>query len=398
MTARPVTVPGTATGRECLLVTRTYPSPQHLYRYPFVHRRVLAYRDHGFDVDVFSLDTAGTAGSHDYEGITCRNGTLQQLDRLLASGRYTRVIVHGLSRRMWRVIGRHIDRIRVVGWLHGSEIHSFHLHDTAGSPADVRESASRQHNEALQFWRALLTDMPANLQLVFVSRFAVSDVERQLDMQLPADRCHVIPNPIDTDLFRYREKPAAQRLRILSIRPFDTYRYANDLSVKVIRSLAHEDFFNLLEFRIVGDGPLFEQTLAPLHDLENVKIERRFLSQPEIAALHRDYGLFLVPTRMDTQGVSRDEAMASGLVPLTNAVSAVPEYANETCAVLAGADEYRPLVDGVRRFVLEPERFATMSAAAARRVCSSISNAHVIPREIELVQSFRAMACASGAT
>jgi glycosyltransferase involved in cell wall biosynthesis len=41
-----------------------------------------------------------------------------------------------------------------------------------------------------------------------------------------------------------------------------------------------------------------------------------------------------VPSRTDTQGVSRDEAMSSGLVPVTNAVAAIPEFVDDTVECL----------------------------------------------------------------
>ncbi len=57
-----------------------------------------------------------------------------------------------------------------------------------------------------------------------------------------------------------------------------------------------------MDFHFVGDGPLFDVTLEPVRGLPNVRVERRFLSHDEIARMHRQFGVFLVPTRMDAQG------------------------------------------------------------------------------------------------
>ena len=51
--------------------------------------------------------------------------------------------------------------------------------------------------------------------------------------------------------------------------------------------------------------------------------------------MHKKNGIFMVPTRLDSQGVSRDEAMSSGLVPITNNVAAIPEFVDDTCGMLA---------------------------------------------------------------
>uniref|UniRef100_UPI0025FA2C66 glycosyltransferase family 4 protein n=1 Tax=Sulfurovum sp. TaxID=1969726 RepID=UPI0025FA2C66 len=109
----------------------------------------------------------------------------------------------------------------------------------------------------------------------------------------------------------------------------------------------YPEIFSDLEFRFVGDGVLFDETLSPIKDLENVTIERTFLKQEDIAALHKAYGLFLSPTRMDSQGVSRDEAMSSGLVSLTNNITAIPEFVDRSCAILADADDHEALAEGI---------------------------------------------------
>lgn len=38
----------------------------------------------------------------------------------------------------------------------------------------------------------------------------------------------------------------------------------------------------------------------------------------------------LIPTRADTQGVSEDEGMSCGVVPITNNIAAVPEFVDHT--------------------------------------------------------------------
>ena len=135
---------------------------------------------------------------------------------------------------------------------------------------------------------------------------------------------------------------------------------------------------------MIGDGALFEQTLAPLREFPNVYIEQRFLKQDEIAALHKEYGIFLCPTRMDAQGVSRDEAMASGLVPVTNAVTAIPEFADKTCGILAPGEDVEAMAQGIAMLFEQPEQFAAMSKAAANRVRYQSSTRTIIGVELDL--------------
>ena len=263
------------------------------------------------------------------------------LDRMLSSGRHRSALVHFLNPRIWEVVARHIDRIPVTVWVHGSEIQPWwrRQHDV-GTEADLR-AAKLRSDRRLAFWRDLLDPMPPNLKLVFVSQHFADEVMEDLDIVLPRERYEIIHNPIDTELFSYAEKPVEQRAKVLSVRPYSSVIYGNDLAVKAIELLSGEPGFKDMAFRMVGDGPLFEETLGPLRRFPNVTLEQRFLAQSEIAALHKAHGVCLIPTRADTQGVSRDEAMASGLVPVTNAVAAVPEFVDESCGILRSGGRRR---------------------------------------------------------
>ena len=138
---------------------------------------------------------------------------------------------------------------------------------------------------------------------------------------------------------------------------------------------------------MIGDGVLFEETLAPLREFRNVYIEKRFLKQDEIAAIHKEYGIFLCPSRMDTQGVSRDEAMSSGLVPVTNAVTAIPEFVDETSGILAPGGDAEAMAEGIERIYNDSALFASMSAAAAQRVRRQCAQDVLIKAELHLFQN-----------
>ena len=89
---------------------------------------------------------------------------------------------------------------------------------------------------------------------------------------------------------------------------------------------------------------------------------------------------------MDTQGVSRDEAMSSGLVPVANAVAAVPEFTDETCCMLCPPEDAKAVAEAILRLVREPELFGRMSANAAARVRRQCAEENTIGRELALIQ------------
>ncbi|MEI7453785.1 MAG: glycosyltransferase [Actinomycetes bacterium] len=369
---------------EHLLLTNHYPSYNDLYRNGFVHTRVRAYQARAVRCDVFRLRSDEAVSYHEFEDVNVVTGSQEVLHQMLYSGRYKRVLVHFLNEAMWQVLQHHIERIKIFVWVHGAEIQPLHRRDNFENKQQ-RDAAKVQSEARMSFWRGLLRKMPDNLKLIFVSNFLAEVVMEDLGVRLPENHYEVLHNPIDTDLFAYHPKPTEQRKKILSIRPYASRTYANDLSVKAILALTGKPYFKDLEFRMIGDGKLFDEVLAPLCGFSNVYIERRFLTQAEIAALHREYGIFLCPTRMDTQGVSRDEAMSSGLVPITNAVAAIPEFVDDSCGILAPGEDADALAKGIALLYEQPLKFSAMSKAAAKRVRDQRSAKKVIHAELAVV-------------
>ena len=369
---------------EHLLVTNHYPSYEDLYRNGFVHSRVSAYRERDVHVDVFRLRKDDAATYHEFENIDVITGSQTTLRKLLDTGRYRKVLVHFLDSAMWEVLKEYVHNIEVVVWVHGAEVQPWWRREYNYASEDQLQVAKLESDKRMSFWRALLSPMPENLKLVFVSRYFADEVMEDVGVQLSSSQYEIIHNPINTDIFSYQQKPVEQRKKILSIRPYASPKYANDLSAKAIMLLAKEPFFDQLEFRMIGDGPLFDEILDPLRVYPNVHIERRFLKQHEIAALHKEYGLFLCPTRMDAQGVSRDEAMASGLVPITNAVAAIPEFVDDKCGLLARPDNAEDMAELIALVVKDSALFEKLSSSAAERVLAQTASNIIIGSELSL--------------
>jgi glycosyltransferase involved in cell wall biosynthesis len=355
-----------------------------LYRNGFVHTRVRAYQARAVRCDIFRLRSDEAVSYHEFEDTNVITGPQEALHKLLIGGRYKSVLVHFLNEAMWQVLQHHIGRVKIFVWVHGAEIQPFHRRDNFENEQQ-RDAAKVQSEARMSFWRGLLRKMPENLKLIFVSNFLAEVAMEDLGFRLPKKHYEVIHNPIDTELFAYHPKPAEQRKKILSIRPYASRTYANDLSVKAILALTGKPYFKDLEFRMIGDGKLFDEVLAPLSGFSNVYIEKRFLTHAEIAALHREYGIFLCPTRMDTQGVSRDEAMASGLVPVTNAVAAIPEFVDDSCGILAPEQDAEAMARGIALLYEHPQKFAAMSEAASKRVRAQSDVQRVIGAELAVV-------------
>ncbi|MHB9705749.1 glycosyltransferase family protein [Alcaligenes aquatilis] len=368
-----------------LVLAKQYPAYDDLYRYGFLHSRVRSYKRAGQLVDIYKFGQ-GAVEYREFEGVDVAAADAELLDATLASGQISHVLVHILDQKMWRVLEKYIDRVKVTVWAHGSEIQAwwrreFEFETMADSEVTRQKRLSDQRQV---FWRSIFANPPANLHMVFVSSYFAQEIFEDLQIGLSEDKYSVIHNPIDTQIFRYREKSLEQRKRILSIRSYASRKYANDLSVKAILALSEKPIFKQLQFMLIGDGALFEETVAPVENFTNVCIERRFITHQEVADIQQEYGIFLNPTRWDSQGVSRDEAMASGLVPISNAVAAVPEFMDENSGFLVAAEDAQGLADAIERLYVEPELFARLSANSAKRAREQSDAVLMAEREMSL--------------
>lgn len=367
------------------LLCRGYPSAWQLYNYPFLHRRVVQYQAYGHHVQVFVL--GADTGQRHFEGCSIETGDQNAMQAALSRFSPDCIAAHALADDMWAALLYTGTSLPVYGWLHGSEMLP-HYETNFPDVTDPRRQAQKQtYLRRKRFWRDLANDWPANLKLVFVSDNAATRAQGNLDIALPDGRWGVIHNPIDTDLFDYQAKKPQHRFNVLSVRPFNNWGYANDLTTAAIVKMSEHSLFAQFSFRIIGDGDLFEQHLAPLFQFQNVTCERRFLTQPEISAIHKENGVFLVPTRMDTQGISRDEAMSSGLVPVTNSVAAVPEFTAPDCACLLPAEDVNGLADAMLEMAQNPALFLARSRGAAERVRQQTAVNIIIPAELGLMDS-----------
>jgi len=365
------------------LLCRGYPSKESLYNYPFLHRRVLWYRKFGHEVRVFVL--SNKVRSYSFESCHVETGNGATMRDAVAQFAPDCIAAHGIADDLWAALAGLPKSIPVFGWVHGSEFITLYKTNYPDPKDPRRQKQQEIHARRKQFWRNLVLGWPDNLKLVFVSQDAADRSQQDIECPLPTGSWSIIHNPIDTELFDCKEKTANQRFNVLSVRPYTNWTYANDLAVAAVVRMSAHPLFERFSFRMVGDGDLFEQVLAPVRQFENVTLERRFLTQAEISASHKKNGVFLVPTRADTQGVSRDEAMSSGLVPVTNAVAAVPEFVSPDCGCLAPPSDAVGLADGMLEMAQKPDLFLERSRQAAARVRRQSAADIIIPAELALL-------------
>lgn len=371
-----------------LIITNVYPEKNTYYQNMFIHQRVLAYKEKGINAAIYRLNTSpASVAYYEYDGIPVFIGGEDVLTSLLDTKSYKKLLFHFINEKMYRAVrkskARHTPKLV---WVHGFETTKwyrrwFNFYNHTKSLRDGLEYAERNQQQ-LDFMQDIYSTNDDQIKFIFVSKWYKENVAEK-DTNTIVKNYNIIHNMIDDKLFNYVEKSDEQRKRILTIRPFASRTYANDLMVKAILALRERRFFNELVFDIYGQGPLFDEVVEPIRDIPNVHLHNHFLSQKEIAEQHKSHGIFLCPSRMDSQGVSLGESMSSGLVPVTSDVYAIPEFVDESCGFLAQKEDYIGLANAIEYLYFNPKDFLEKSEKAAKRVRVQCAKNKMIQAELD---------------
>lgn len=366
-----------------LILNENYPHSENLMGNGFVHVRAKEYaRRH--EVLVFTY--FHEPREIQYEGISIRSfDKIENLIQAVRQYQPERILIHFYQSWMLEHLIRKTE-IPVIIWVHGFEAQGWYrrlFNFSWYSPVFldfVRKNFIQQKN----FNRLVhFANQNNRIHFVLVSHWIrkVAEVDSMARIYCK----HIIPNPIDTNLFRYRQKEKKDRLKILLLRSFASRKYANDISVEAILRLSTRPFFRELEFSVIGQGSLFESLTGPLRQFSNVFLQPTGVLQRKIPELHKDHGIFLCPTRQDTHGVSMCEAMSSGLVPIASKNSAIPEFVTdqETGFLTRGSSG---VAAAIERLYHDPSLFLGMSRAASESIRQKCGIDKVLPLELQLIQ------------
>lgn len=369
---------------DIVIVCTAYPSADNPYAGNFIHQRVLAYVAAGQSVRVCVPSPALQRQTIDTDlGVEVTRLPETDLLDYLAQKPVKAVALHSPTLSVLSSLIGSVPPEMMSIFLHGYETRDYARLLYNFPPAHMKACAKVL--EPIHFARMIAArtvfENP-DINVVFVSQF-LRDVAEQ-DAGTKASNAHIIPNFINGKRFKYTPKTPEDRLSILAIRPFVRANYGGDLIVKTVLALAKTDIFQSLTFHIQGYGEHYDEAVAPLKAFDNVTCGKGILNQEEIIALHKKNGIFLCPSRHDTQGVSLCEAMSSGLVPVTNAVGGIPEYVNGETGLLSSDHTPRHYAEHILRLANNPDAFQTLSKRAAASMQSQCGAPATIDRELAL--------------
>lgn len=372
-----------------LILANNYPENSSSYGTVFIHKRALLYKQSGIDSLVVCPSYKNS--EYEYEGISVVKGSNEYIKNRVNVSKVTAIFIHFLTLDVYDIVeSLNLDKkIKRYVWVHGFEAEAWHRRYFIFSKdpeqlLNVINNKRSFNDKQIELFRQKFKEHQSNYCFVHVSQWFKDNVV-ECDVGYSTNNYTIIPNPIDSNLFQYKAKDPSQRFKILIVRSFTSTKYANDISVALIEELSKKPYFNKLEILICGDGELFPILTKPLLNYSNVTLKQGFLSQHSIADLHQEYGIFLCPTRWDSQGVSMCEAMSSGMVVLSSNVSAIPEFVQNRVSGFLCDNEHTAFARVFDELVDDPQLFSQVSSNSASMIRKLCGHESVTQRELSLI-------------
>lgn len=376
------------------VLTGQYPNSESPYRHMFVHTRSRWYLEMGHEVTV--LVPSKHQNRYVYEGVTVIEGQVAELTRELDAADV--VCFHLLLHRIDKTIDAgpiydHVlaKKLPTLFFIHGVETQKIWKSRRGDLQWHRPFTIARMMYRDFYLIRRMKETLQQFLESSNTCKFIAPSkwmFDESLDTTgVPVgNNGVVIPNGIDTDLFRFTDR-WQDRHKLLVIRPLTTQaKYAVDLFVELGKFLGEKESLHLY-----GNGSDSEVNRIKEHiaqvGLSTFNLHRQFIENSQIPTLHQRHGIYCAVTRMDAQGVSMCEAMASGLPCVSFDITAIGEFiesgSNGFLARPYDLNAYSSFVNEL----IEDRNLYSRIAETARKSMEQIDIKVTIQQELDLADS-----------
>lgn len=209
-------------------------------------------------------DEALELSYREFEGTEILSGSPETLAEVADRGSINKLLIHFLNPKMWNALRDKEIPGGVTVWVHSYEAQPWWRREVLFETPRSKERAASESEKKMSFWHDVLLNAPSNWHFVFVSDWLAQTFFEEVGISLPAERYSVVHNIVDTDRFSFVEKDVKQRFKVLSIRPFASKIYANDLTVEAILELEkHSPIFQTLNFQFMEMGSCSKKRFSP---------------------------------------------------------------------------------------------------------------------------------------
>lgn len=226
------------------------------------------------------------------------------------------------------------------------------VHDAAFAPYRTRAQALYH-----RFWiKAIEAGVLRRADaMTAVSTYTADQMRAVFDR----DGVTVIPNGIDTDIFRPGpDRPPHQPFRLLFVGNWSR-RKGTDLLAPIMQALGPD--FELW----VTSGLRDWRTKTPLPP--NIRFLGRVPTTEALVRVYQDADALLCPSRLEGFGLAALEAQACGLPVISTNTTALPEVVSADTALMCPPDAVRDFVDAARTLQCDHALWRQMRIAGPQR-------------------------------
>jgi glycosyltransferase involved in cell wall biosynthesis len=229
------------------------------------------------------------------------------------------------------------------------------------------------HRVLRPLWRKIVAD--ADLILC-----PSKSIEELIKAAAPQARTHIIPNAIDTDKFKPRDKDPRKLLVVTRMFERKGVQYT-------LRALAQ--LRGQFDVNIVGDGP-YLPTLKSL--AEELDVDARFWGHidndsQELRDLYETAAIFVFTSEAENFPIVLLEAMIAGAAVITSNGTGCAEVVADS-GLLVPVRDPQAIKQALMQLVQNPQLAQTLGSAARERVIARFSWDGVIDQHLEVYSRF----------
>jgi len=375
------------------VLTSRYPIEKEPYNHMFVHIRNREYLRKGENVEVFIPSKENY--SYTFEGIRVTASPVKDIIKKLE--KFDVVFIHLLHPSLIPEIdGSYIYeyllkyRIPTLFFIHGIEVQKIWVSRREDIELSKPKSIIRflYHDffkipKMKNFINRFLSEHPYS-RFIAVSEWMLRNVHTNMGIDI-SPKSVIIPNGVDTKLFKFKDR-WNKRYNVLTIRPLILKgKYAVDLAINTFKYIKTSQ----ISLSIYGrgrDAAIIRQMIKNSSFRSKIILNEVFIQNREIPKIHDLHGIYYAVTRMDAQGVSMCEAMASGLPVVSFNICGIPEFIKHMeTGILVRPYNLKEAAEWIETLVEDKNLYIKLSENA-RKFIEQIDIKETTQKELEVAQ------------